>query len=63
MVNPHQYGIEGKESAEGQAFVLIMQAAWKDWKDEGSPGGNSALGVQASGVGMLVVAFVGMLLV
>ncbi len=40
VVNPHSYGNEGSESAEGQAFVLMMQAAYQDWVDAGSPGND-----------------------
>jgi rhamnogalacturonyl hydrolase YesR len=43
VVNPHAYGEEGSQSPEGQAFVLQMQAAYKDWQAAGSKG-NGALG-------------------
>lgn len=44
VVNPHSYGQEGSKSAEGQAFVVEMQAAWRDWVADGSKGANGALG-------------------
>ncbi|KII90447.1 hypothetical protein PLICRDRAFT_38994 [Plicaturopsis crispa FD-325 SS-3] len=43
VVNPHSYGSEGSMSPEGQAFVVEMQAAWRDWVAAGSPGANSAI--------------------
>lgn len=37
VVNPHNFPQEGEESAEGQAFVVSMQAGWRAWRDIGSP--------------------------
>ena len=31
-------GARGARSPEGQAFVVEMQAAWRDWVASGSPG-------------------------
>jgi len=31
-------------SPEGQAFVMEMQAAWRDWVEAGSKGKNGAVG-------------------
>ncbi|KAI0822092.1 Six-hairpin glycosidase-like protein [Trametes gibbosa] len=42
VVNPNQFGIEGSRSPEGQAFVVEMYAAWRDWTAVGSPGANAA---------------------
>ncbi|CAE6446088.1 unnamed protein product, partial [Rhizoctonia solani] len=42
VVNPHSFEEEGQESAEGQAFVLQMHAAWADWVMDGRQGANSA---------------------
>ncbi|THG98168.1 hypothetical protein EW026_g3969 [Hermanssonia centrifuga] len=42
VVNPHSFGDEGSESPEGQAFVVELDAAWRDWVQAGSPGVNSA---------------------
>uniref|UniRef100_A0A0W0G484 Six-hairpin glycosidase-like protein n=1 Tax=Moniliophthora roreri TaxID=221103 RepID=A0A0W0G484_MONRR len=38
VVNPYNYRLEGSKSAEGQAFVLMLHAAWRDWVEKGSPG-------------------------
>ncbi|KAI0075033.1 hypothetical protein K474DRAFT_1685519 [Panus rudis PR-1116 ss-1] len=43
VVNPHSYGRQGAQSPEGQAFVVEMQAAWRDWVAAGSVGANSAI--------------------
>ena len=44
VVDPLNVGAEGSHSPEGQAFVLMLQAAWRDWTAAGSPGlTNSAL--------------------
>jgi len=40
VVDPYSYGVQGTQSPEGQAFVLEMQAAWRDWVAAGSPGAN-----------------------
>ncbi|KAG7097619.1 hypothetical protein E1B28_004952 [Marasmius oreades] len=42
VVNPHAFGEQGAHSPEGQAFVLEMRAAWKEWVEDGSKGANSA---------------------
>ncbi|THH32646.1 hypothetical protein EUX98_g1533 [Antrodiella citrinella] len=55
VVNPHQFGIQGSESPEAQAFVVEMQAAWGDWVRAGSPGASSGTQVRAS-VGSLSLA-------
>ncbi|KAH8814593.1 Six-hairpin glycosidase-like protein [Flagelloscypha sp. PMI_526] len=36
VVNPRAYGEQGEKSPEGQAFVLGMQAAYKEWVRRGS---------------------------
>lgn len=41
VVNPDQFGVEGQHSPEGQAFVVMMQAAWRDWVQAGAPGSNA----------------------
>lgn len=35
VVDPLNYPNEGTMSPEGQAFVLIMEASWRDWVDGG----------------------------
>ncbi|KAF5378135.1 hypothetical protein D9615_007521 [Tricholomella constricta] len=56
VVNPHSYGRLGAQSAEAQAFVVEMQAAWRDWVADGSKGANGAAGrvgvVSGVGVGV-----------
>ena len=36
VVNPHSYGLEGNQSAEGQAFILMLHAARRDYMEMGS---------------------------
>lgn len=55
MVNPDAYGSEGRESPEGEAFVLQMQEAWEEWVRAGSVGANGAVGMRRGGVGVGVV--------
>ena len=42
VVNPENVGQQGSQSPEGQAFVVELDAAWKDWVNAGSPGANAA---------------------
>ena len=42
VVNPENVGQEGSHSPEGQAFVVQLDAAYRDWVDAGSPGINTA---------------------
>ncbi|KAF8639334.1 hypothetical protein AX17_001582 [Amanita inopinata Kibby_2008] len=42
VVNPHSFGVQGEKSAEAQAFVLELQAAWRDWVADGAKGANAA---------------------
>ncbi|KAH7922253.1 hypothetical protein BV22DRAFT_1094989 [Leucogyrophana mollusca] len=42
VVDPYSYGSEGQNSPEGQAFVLEMQAAWRDWVADGAKGANGS---------------------
>ncbi|KAL1942282.1 hypothetical protein VTO73DRAFT_6346 [Trametes versicolor] len=55
VVNPNQFGIEGEQSPEGQAFVVEMYAAWRDWTAVGSPGANAASRVHGAGAMFLWV--------
>lgn len=43
VVNPYQFSAQGSQSPEGQAFVLEMQAAWRDWVTAGSPEANGCM--------------------
>ncbi|KIJ53229.1 hypothetical protein M422DRAFT_58565 [Sphaerobolus stellatus SS14] len=57
VVNPLDWSHAGSDSPEGQAFVVMMQAAWRDWVAQGSPGKNSACGLTPLGgmwVGLLI---------
>src|SRR6202034_4376233 len=38
VADPDSPTLQGNQSAEGQAFVLDMQAAWQDWVNAGSLG-------------------------
>ena len=42
VVNPDSFGDEGEHSPEGQAFVVEMHAAWRDWVENGSVGANGS---------------------
>ncbi|CAE6451774.1 unnamed protein product [Rhizoctonia solani] len=53
VVNPHSFGEEGAESAEAQAFVLQLHAAWAEWVEDGRKGANAA-GRTCGSVGWLV---------
>ncbi|KAL0575778.1 hypothetical protein V5O48_006197 [Marasmius crinis-equi] len=53
VVNPHWYGAEGEKSPEGQAFVLMMHAAHKEWVQDGSKGANSGRRLDGSDGRML----------
>ncbi|KIY46269.1 hypothetical protein FISHEDRAFT_47575 [Fistulina hepatica ATCC 64428] len=43
VVNPESFSEEGSQSPESEAFVLLMQATWEDWKSAGSTGANTAI--------------------
>ncbi|KAK0501901.1 Six-hairpin glycosidase-like protein [Armillaria luteobubalina] len=58
VVNPHSYGVEGSDSAEAQAFVLLMQSAYEEWVADGSQG-SGALQLRTSVWGVLVSIAVG----
>jgi len=61
VVNPHAFGVQGSESPEAQAFVVLMHAAWKEWVKEGSRGASGAGRVRMGldGVGWVLVLAVG----
>ena len=42
MVNPYDYSVQGTASPEGQAFVLEMVAAWRDWQAIEKPSVSAA---------------------
>ncbi|KDR71838.1 hypothetical protein GALMADRAFT_74638 [Galerina marginata CBS 339.88] len=49
VVNPHEYGVQGNESAEGQAFVVQLHAVYREWVENGSKGQNAALSMKRPG--------------
>lgn len=55
VVNPHSYGVEGSKSAEAQAFVVQLNAAWRDWVEDGSKGASGALSLTRGFGGMMFV--------
>ncbi|KAF9003064.1 Six-hairpin glycosidase-like protein [Cyathus striatus] len=63
VVNPHSYGVEGNESAEGQAFVVQMHAGWREWIAEGAIGANGAANVRVNLALGLLGLLVGLVLV
>jgi hypothetical protein len=54
VVNPYDVGSQGSQSPEAQAFVLELQAAWKEWSAAGVKSGNGASSLP---FGNSVVAF------
>ena len=42
VVDPYGYPDQGQDSPEGQAFVISMQAAWRDWVADGAQGANGS---------------------
>ncbi|KAG6878014.1 hypothetical protein C0993_000795 [Termitomyces sp. T159_Od127] len=57
VVNPENYPKEGSESPEGQAFVVELHSAWRDWVADGSKGANGAKR-SSGGPGILKWTFV-----
>ena len=49
VVNPNSIASQGQTSPEGQAFILLMQATWRDWVDDGAQGANVAQGANGQG--------------
>jgi hypothetical protein len=69
VVNPLDIGVEGSQSPEGEAFALMLHAAWRDWSEAGSPGAASSArpsfhaspwGICGGGGGVPVLAAVGL---
>ena len=61
-MNPYSFGREGSRSPEGQAFVVEMYAAWRDWVALGAQGANAAARAHAA-VDLACFAAVGVALV
>lgn len=58
VVDPYNVGAAGSKSPEGQAFVVMMQAAYSDWAQDGSKGANASVRL-ALPSGMLFWSMVG----
>ncbi|KAH9828825.1 Six-hairpin glycosidase-like protein [Rhodofomes roseus] len=43
VVDPYNWAAQGGSSPEGQAFVVEMYAAYRDWVEVGAPGINAAV--------------------
>ncbi|KAI0740138.1 Six-hairpin glycosidase-like protein [Earliella scabrosa] len=56
VVNPLEIGNRGSESPEGQAFVIEMYAAWRDWVALGAPGANAAVMLRAGYTALMACA-------
>ncbi|KAF9220660.1 hypothetical protein BS17DRAFT_713741 [Gyrodon lividus] len=61
VVNPYAYPDQGQDSPEGQAFVISMQAAWRDWVADGSKGGNGSPRGMNPGMGAWAALLTGIL--
>ncbi|EJU06613.1 Six-hairpin glycosidase [Dacryopinax primogenitus] len=66
VVDPYDYPLRGTKSPEGQAFVLLLQAAYSEWSAQGEQGESAARAVVGSGgvgwgnvVGLLIALLVG----
>ncbi|KAI0259577.1 Six-hairpin glycosidase-like protein [Gloeopeniophorella convolvens] len=63
VVDPDDFGEAGAQSPEGEAFALMLHAAWRDWAAAGSPGANAArAGARAAWGGVLAGALAGVAL-
>ncbi|KAF8129060.1 Six-hairpin glycosidase-like protein [Boletus edulis] len=62
VTDPYAYPFQGQDSPEGEAFVISMQAAWRDWAAAGAVGANVAprtidMTVNAYVLSALIVVF------
>ncbi|CAG7852733.1 SubName: Full=Uncharacterized protein {ECO:0000313/EMBL:CCA75834.1} [Serendipita indica DSM 11827] len=55
VVDPHNFGQQGEHSPEGQAFVISMIAAYRDWNGAGQPGVNAATSRATASVGLALL--------
>ncbi|KZT63338.1 Six-hairpin glycosidase [Daedalea quercina L-15889] len=62
VVDPYNWAAQGGSSPEGQAFVVEMYAAWRDWVQAGAPGVNAALRLGPAGIWGGAAGLVGVLL-
>ncbi|KAH9924009.1 Six-hairpin glycosidase-like protein [Fomitopsis serialis] len=49
VVDPYNWAAQGGSSPEGQAFVVELDAAWRDWVQVGAPGVNAAVRLGPAG--------------
>ncbi len=40
VVDPLNFVVEGAQSPEGQAFILMLESAWRDWSAASGPGAS-----------------------
>lgn len=55
VVNPYDFSVQGTVSPEGQAFVLEMISAWRDWQESRSANAASR-NVGIGWIGLLILA-------
>ncbi|GAA6064633.1 hypothetical protein JCM10212_000602 [Sporobolomyces blumeae] len=46
VVDPLAFAQQGKTSPEGQAFVLLLHSAWRDWQNQSSSSSQTGLAVE-----------------
>ncbi|KAF8734265.1 hypothetical protein AX14_003490 [Amanita brunnescens Koide BX004] len=49
VVNPNSFRSQGNVSAEGQAFIIELQSAWRDWVLDGAKGADGSSGALSKG--------------
>ncbi|KZT00103.1 uncharacterized protein LAESUDRAFT_804225 [Laetiporus sulphureus 93-53] len=52
VVDPYDWSVQGGSSPEGQAFVVKVYAAWRDWVDAGAPDDDADTVDKESGAGV-----------
>jgi len=62
IVDPHSYGVQGNVSAEGQAFIIELQSAWRDWVLDGANGVNGASPTASKVVAFQTATWIGAVL-
>lgn len=55
VVNPTDFSSQGEHSPEGEAFILLLQSAYRDWSTAGSKGVNASVRI---GVHTILYLFV-----
>ena len=50
VVNPVDFDSEGSNSPEGQAFVIQLHAAYREWDADGRKGENAASALRTPGL-------------